>query len=90
MSADFRDPEPLTPTHLLYGCRIVLLLHCTSDRPESIMFQNLPIMLPKYKLCRQFLQIMVKIDQEKLLATCLLFNVSANQSFSPAFTMHVI
>ena len=31
MSADIRDPEPLTPAHLLYGCQIVLLPHCTSD-----------------------------------------------------------
>ena len=31
MSADVRDPEPLTPAHLLYGRRIVLLPHCTSD-----------------------------------------------------------
>ena len=31
MSANVRDPEPLTPAHLLYGRRIVLLPHCTSD-----------------------------------------------------------
>ena len=31
MSADVRDPEPLTPAHLLYGCQIVLLPHCTLD-----------------------------------------------------------
>ena len=31
MSADVRDPEPLTPAHLLYGRQIVLLPHCTSD-----------------------------------------------------------
>ena len=33
-------------------------------------------MLPKYKLCLQFLQITVKIDQEKPLATLLAIQCS--------------
>ena len=33
LSFDVTDPEPLTPSHLIYGCRIVMLLHlhCEDD-----------------------------------------------------------
>ena len=34
MSSDVNDPEPLTPAHLLYGRRIVLLPYPTTDGSE--------------------------------------------------------
>ena len=34
LSADARDPEPLTPSHLLYGRRITTLPHPTIEEDE--------------------------------------------------------
>ena len=34
VSSDIDDPEPITPSHLLYGRRIVLLPHCSVQEDE--------------------------------------------------------
>ena len=34
VSSDLRDPEPITPSHLLYGKRITTLPHCATELDE--------------------------------------------------------